>query len=316
MDDKESDIQDLMNPPGMFIEGKRQRDYSSIGDPLPMSAKLIPEYAGRRSIRDMLTRKPSLPQAKGSVALEQKPATTAGPFPHAINFTRSPPTSKSPAMSSSKHTTQDVTVNSIAKRAKYSTGTVLPSQNVKGQQTLKEFFISKPNGTSISRNSWDLDAFPRTVSDKDKLQLQGSHGTIERFTGQDVKSQPDVSPVDPSARTDPTSEPPEPTEIHSHTSPVAPSFGAPIQLDVVHDPIESKETWSKLFTKPIAPLCEGHGEPCISLLTKKPGMNLGRSFWMCPRPLGPSGAKERKTQWRCQTFIWCSDWNPHAGIGS
>ncbi len=83
----------------------------------------------------------------------------------------------------------------------------------------------------------------------------------------------------------------------------------------VHDPVESKESWSKLFTKPTAPRCEGHDEPCISLLTKKPGMNLGRSFWMCPRPLGPSGAKEKNTQWRCQTFIWCSDWNSNVTNG-
>jgi AP endonuclease-2 len=48
------------------------------------------------------------------------------------------------------------------------------------------------------------------------------------------------------------------------------------------------------------------------LTTKKPGMNRGRSFWICPRPLGPSGEKERGTQWRCSTFIWASDWNSPA----
>lgn len=34
----------------------------------------------------------------------------------------------------------------------------------------------------------------------------------------------------------------------------------------------------------------------------------GRSFFICPRPLGPSGEKERGTEWRCGTFIWSSDW--------
>ena len=80
----------------------------------------------------------------------------------------------------------------------------------------------------------------------------------------------------------------------------------------VHDPIESKDSWSKLFNKPAAPRCDGHSEPCISLMTKKSGINCGRSFWMCPRPLGPSGTKEKGTQWRCQTFIWCSDWNSNS----
>ena len=74
-----------------------------------------------------------------------------------------------------------------------------------------------------------------------------------------------------------------------------------------------REKWSRLFSKPVAPLCESHSEPCKSMLARKPGINCGRSFWMCARPLGPSGAKERGTQWRCPTFVWCSEWNGHAG---
>lgn len=76
----------------------------------------------------------------------------------------------------------------------------------------------------------------------------------------------------------------------------------------VFDPIESKESWSKILGKRVVPKCE-HGEDCMSLLTKKPGINCGRSFYMCSRPLGPSGDKEKNTQWRCRTFIWSSDWN-------
>ena len=77
---------------------------------------------------------------------------------------------------------------------------------------------------------------------------------------------------------------------------------------------EAKKSWGKLFKKPVAPKCE-HGEPCKTMLTKKPGVNCGRSFWMCNRPLGPSGNKERNTQWRCQTFIWASDWDTHQDSG-
>ena len=73
--------------------------------------------------------------------------------------------------------------------------------------------------------------------------------------------------------------------------------------------ILNRESWSRLFCKKPSPKCEGHDEPCISLMTKKPGINRGRSFWICPRPLGPSGNKEVGTEWRCPTFIWCSDWN-------
>jgi AP endonuclease-2 len=47
--------------------------------------------------------------------------------------------------------------------------------------------------------------------------------------------------------------------------------------------------------------------------TKKKGSNQGRSFWMCARPLGPSGQKEKGTEWRCGTFIWSSDWQNGKG---
>ncbi len=43
----------------------------------------------------------------------------------------------------------------------------------------------------------------------------------------------------------------------------------------VFDPIEAKESWSKLLGGRVVPKCE-HGEDCISLVTKKPGMNRGK----------------------------------------
>jgi AP endonuclease-2 len=139
----------------------------------------------------------------------------------------------------------------------------------------------------------------------------------------------------------------------------------------VFDPIEAKESWSKLLGKRVLPRCE-HGDECQTLVTKKPGVNcgmsssslvvltlssskagpasscltpfalhqsiiahpplvsqpciicshlllvsrmsrltllVGRSFFMCARPLGPSGDKEQGTEFRCRTFIWSSDWN-------
>jgi len=34
---------------------------------------------------------------------------------------------------------------------------------------------------------------------------------------------------------------------------------------------------------------------------------------MCARPLGPTGEKEKGTEFRCGTFIWSSDWNGKQG---
>jgi AP endonuclease 2 len=77
----------------------------------------------------------------------------------------------------------------------------------------------------------------------------------------------------------------------------------------------SQASWNSLFTKPAAPLCEGHQEPCKSMQTKKKGVNMGRRFWMCARPLGPSGQKEQNSEWRCGTFIWASEWQGGGGGG-
>lgn len=40
------------------------------------------------------------------------------------------------------------------------------------------------------------------------------------------------------------------------------------------DPIEAKESWSKLLGGRTLPRCE-HEEVCIRLVTKKPGVNCG-----------------------------------------
>ena len=50
---------DAMNPPGMFQDGKRQREHSAK-DILPTSGRLIPDFTGRQSIRDMFSKRPSL----------------------------------------------------------------------------------------------------------------------------------------------------------------------------------------------------------------------------------------------------------------
>jgi len=45
--------------------------------------------------------------------------------------------------------------------------------------------------------------------------------------------------------------------------------------------------WTSIFTKKGPPVCDVHGLPCIELVTKKPGPNLGRRFWICSKPVGP-----------------------------
>ncbi len=62
---KEVFMRDLLNPPGMFQDGVRVHQWTAK-HLLPMSGKLITEFDRRRNIRDMFSRKPSLPIAESS----------------------------------------------------------------------------------------------------------------------------------------------------------------------------------------------------------------------------------------------------------
>ena len=337
VDGKEVHVRDVMNPTGMFLDGQRQRDYS-MKHMLPLSGKLIPEFDRRRSIRDMFS-KPSLPKEEStgsSMAVQantvipvrpdevvggRRAATGDGPRDEIELTSPLPPIqatapfkSASPKSLSAgnKRSPIETSSNKPLKRAK--SGSSAPASNGagKGQQSLKGFFKPKAaaRGEAIGNRIAEVTNLTPN-GDSGAVMLQPAAEIVERdesvhTSRQAVALTPREKAVSvhAAARLSPLN-----GSQSTSKSPHATSKGTVQEQDDVHDPVESKESWSKLFTKPAAPRCEGHNEPCISLLTKKSGINCGRSFWMCPRPLGPTGAKEKNTQWRCQTFIWCSDWS-------
>jgi len=64
---------------------------------------------------------------------------------------------------------------------------------------------------------------------------------------------------------------------------------------------DSTEAWKKLLKGPDkAPLCKGHGEPCVANKVKKQGPNFGKKFYACARPTGHASNKEA----RCNHFQW------------
>ncbi|OAP54587.1 exodeoxyribonuclease III [Fonsecaea erecta] len=265
-------ILDLVNPPGMFVDGVRKQEWTTKCL-LPTSGKLIQEFDKRQSIRDMFTRKPSVLKSKSSIdetdtngVVLDAPLTTA--IVGADNLTRS----EADDTGALSKTVSNVSSNSkgisakrparapeaptVAKRSKTAPQTT-PNGVGKGQQSLRGFFSTRP-------------ATAQT---------------------------PEVDePVTEAKREEASEEPLMPQ--------------APPSLEEEAASFSARQTWGKLFSKPVAPKCE-HGEPCKTMLTKKPGANCGRSFWMCARPLGPSGKQEKGTQWRCNTFIWASDWDAH-----
>jgi AP endonuclease-2 len=299
-------IRDVVNPPGTFKDGERQQEYSSQWM-LPGSGRLLPEFDidKRRSIKDMFARKPAPSLSRSSstsgaidqttAALDAEPVAVRTAIPSEKSSIASISTQNSSLNTLSRKRSQPLPAASV-KRSK-SSATPSASTAAAGQKTLKGFFKPKSaEGNTHSKPSADStkSSFPPSYDGTSSPTKTSAHTSITTNTV-GATSQPFESNTDTQVPT---------AEIRSTQS--SPSE---FQTDTIIDPIVSKEDWNKLFTKKPAPRCDSHQEPCVSLTTKKPGMNRGRAFWICPRPLGPSGEKEKGTQWRCPTFIWASDWN-------
>ncbi|KAL4885022.1 Endonuclease/exonuclease/phosphatase [Aspergillus karnatakaensis] len=292
----QSHIYDLMNPTGVFKNGQRQRDYT-LKFLLPLSGRLIPEFDKRRSIRDMFMRKPSQPSPK--VSSQQQTATpttkeidvatesaeTALAVTIANNSTGTPENSKQNENSRKRPARAE---NPPIKRSK--SGIYQTPAPTAGQGTLKGFF--KPKTLPI-------------VESKDPSLLKDEHVRNEEGASQSPNRS--SKPRDEQDACKKSAEVAQGSEACKASAPV--TLAPPREETNFVDPVANKEDWSKLFTKKPPPKCEGHNEQCISLKTKKPGVNFGRTFWICPRPLGPSGNKEKGTGWRCPTFIWANDWD-------
>ncbi|KAK6353338.1 Class II abasic (AP) endonuclease [Orbilia brochopaga] len=310
LDGEKKTLLDLVNPPGVFQDGERKTESPP---PPRMSARLIPQFSGRRSIKEMFqtkttTRAVASTTKSGPTSSTQTLSTSNSRSDKAqgIAFLENHPTSgqasqTAPPASGLKHhlenssdggggggmleiTDRSPSIEPSLKKAKITTGmsskrnTSNAGSSIGGgsQKSLKTFFQAKT---------------PKPIANPPEDKLDHAAEQLSAKNG----SQLTVTSADP----------PNP-------GPVEESDSLPKEEKFI-DPFQSRDSWNKLFTKRPAPLCEGHGEPAKMMQTKKPGVNYGRSFWMCARPVGPAGPKERgaravpNDQWRCTFFKWCSE---------
>ncbi|KAK0725178.1 Endonuclease/exonuclease/phosphatase [Lasiosphaeris hirsuta] len=278
-DGAETQLADMVNPEGMFRDGKRLREWSPK-DLLPTSAKLIPEFDRRRNIRDMF--KKATPTPKGESAAP-KSANKSIPTPkNAIPSTTDTDTTRSNPTSASQLSSQASTASSTPetrsqkpsmlkrhggllitprqppKRNKATTSSENPARSGSGfaQSSLRGFLKPKTTEPSLDR---EMDGVSGRI-----LSLDGSPGpsadatALSQRPSEESLPEADLEPFPESSKTGP---PPD---------------------DKVFDPIASKESWSKLLGKRKVPKCE-HGNDCQSLTTKKSGVNCGQ-FTPLPSP--------------------------------
>lgn len=294
-DGKEVPLAETMNPDGMFRDGRRVRSWEQR-DALPLSAKLIPDFDRRQNIRDMFTRKASqatpsqaptptptpkdaqkvpdiesagVDKGTDNTAASSGTAATGAGGESALYFgsTKGLPPTPSPGpvaqepVPLAKRSSEGL-AEAAAPAAKKSKNSAESSKAkvANGQRTLQGFF--KPKNTSTKQ--------PPPASALAQPFSAGRSQMPSRATQTPATATAAASVL---AANGGLSNPLAPSPATSTPQEMSPAK-MPVSPGRVFDPIEAKESWSKLLGKRVVPKCE-HDEPCISLVTKKPGMNCG-----------------------------------------
>ncbi|KAI5801692.1 ap endonuclease, partial [Peziza echinospora] len=293
---------DILNPQGIYVNGIWHSESASAKayQQPKLSGRLLPEFSARRSIKDMFSKKPNV----GNVAAARAAPGGSG--------------SVTPAtLSSSSRTTPSAKAArkggaAGGKRAAAGAGASSASKRQKGTSAV---FSSSAGGlakSDVHQSQTRLSGFFKPASTGSTLRA-----TTPAISGEQQSKQSNASSNSTTTTTTTTA---GTTVTHAivhdahverdQSSGTLPTIngreGGPIK-----EVIEAKDAWGLMFRKKEPPRCVGHGEPCKMLTTKKPGANFGRSFWTCARPIGPDGEQKGSTtsDWRCNFFIWSSDWN-------
>lgn len=312
---------DLMNPPETFIDGHRMFDYS-LSNCLPMSGRRLPQFHRRRNIKEMFIRAPilgdlppqlptfdnfemptkdeveSLQSSKGEIGQDTLPQRPIAP---AIPHTKSP---VKPG------------VKATVKRAASPVPAPAPSSK-RGKASLK-------NSQSQSKSQKSLTGFFKPMSSAEKSPTKEQEKPSPRRSSSGVINAEDFDNPEDLA-TSPERRPSEGITVSTGSLKSSPPPSQPSEtispfIDSTESTFpfinssETTESWNALFRRRGPPLCNYHREPCLSFQTKKTGMNYGRMFWVCPRPVGPKGKEENGTEWKCSTFIWSSDHKRDAAV--
>jgi AP endonuclease 2 len=275
---KDTPLADLMNPPGMFQGGARTRDWSQK-DLLPLSARLIPEFDRRRNIRDMFLTKPqgkpdissaieatdsntNIIQSVTPTATEASPLPVVPPLQAPTSLDKASeaitkleaklpePKTESPVKRPAEPT---VLAKRSNKRTKGVTEREAASKGPTGmaQSSLKGFFKPKTSTVLASPKAESQTSSQAPSPEKPASKVFSRTSSIRSDTSVEMATAPSLSFTNATA-----------------------SESQMANSDRVFDPIVAKESWSRLLGKRVVPRCE-HNEPCISLVTKKPGVNCG-----------------------------------------
>jgi AP endonuclease 2 len=301
---------DIMNPAGVFVDGERRREWK-VQDVPAFSGKRLQEFDKRRSIKSMF----AAPSTKQATALPRRAADDAAPKSHSTSHTVDPHFQPSQTPNSA-NTTNENTASPDKKRKATSKAHSVPAKKQKAEA--KSINKTSNSSAPVAKGQQSLMGFfqpkltpPKTEEDTAVDKYDGS-ADLYSITS----ALAPASPLATAKKSDTgiLQSPKTPSQLQAAKPSVVVKASPTTSLPDFEARSATSATWSALLnSRPTAPKCEEHDEPCKTMQTKKKGSNQGRSFWMCARPLGPSGQKERGTEWRCGTFIWSSDWQNGKG---
>jgi AP endonuclease-2 len=252
-----------MNPIGTFKNGQRLREFHSK-DHLALSAKLLPEFDKRRSIKDMFQRQklttPVVPTPNSS-AIRTKDSYLIDSWDRSARDSAIQGREKSNPSS-----TQQLNLDRgpPPKRLKPTSFTKDRKSTAGVQKTLNNFFHPKP-GPAEAGPSGPVE---QTLELRNPAKLQN------KYSHENPKAEAVQNPSSTSESN---------STVNSWHSNLVSTETLATRSERVQDDFATRVEWTKLFSKRDTPRCEGHNEPCICLETKKKGINCGRKFYICPR---------------------------------
>lgn len=264
IDGNEVHVKDIMNPEGVFQGGQRLRDWTPK-DLLPMSARLIPEFDRRRNIKDMFFKKPVVaPKPSPSPSSEPPPSENDQQSNDISNPAKEPGEPPLPPSASPSSAPSPMKQSSTGFKRTSS----IPTSNTRPQKKTKGNLSREPSAsanTSGKGQSSLMGFFKPKATDNPSSSSDAKNQTTAS-TEADGTSEAEVQATEPT-ETVPNEQATEEQSKDTITPPIT-------KEKKFIDPIESKESWSKLMSKRTPPKCE-HGDECTSFVTKKAGANKG-----------------------------------------
>ncbi|SCV68387.1 BQ2448_508 [Microbotryum intermedium] len=275
------------------------RDPAKQPEAPPFATRFYSEYSSnQKSINSYFTK-------------ERVPSATASPSPvpptHSASSSLMNVQSASPASQSSSAPS----VKAMGKRPAVPEPGASPPPTSSGQQKLSGFFkpppLPKPTKkakttTKVPKAKTKVStSYTPLVASANTSTPPGASEAIELLSSSDEDEPPT------SSSTTTTS-----TRACSPTAENASEAFDPNDLEAAYEAANATATqWNSIFATKAAPLCDVHQEPARLWTVNKSGINKGRRFYLCARPVGPgydNGKRPKSSvnpEWRCD-FYQCA----------